>query len=348
MQELLPLATVVTIQPYDPPRRLCHVPNTQPGICPGCETSCEAVPPSGKVSAAGHDWHVDCFRCSLCREPFGSQPFVVKDDLVLHSECHKKCFSEHCAKCCKRVENGKCVNGRHFHPECFTCAKCGTAEMERFHSLYGFPYCTECFEELQDNFPTCLTCSAAVLPGADHREFFFRGRKYFVHFPNCFKCKFCPKQMTVKACCAYKDSLICKDCFDTGQKRICAECNEPVFDKCMHIENVYWHQHHFRCSTCQAELQQNTAVFAAGVLKCRDCSAEERAKCGGCGRAVTGKGVHACGVMWHGECLNCQFCSASVLAKKFANIKNKPCCVDCYQRLKSEGRIDKRGQLIEE
>lgn len=346
--DLLPFATVVNIEPYDPPRRLWHMPNAPPGVCPGCETKIDKT----KITFAGHDWHPDCFRCSLCRQPFNGLQCIVKDDLVLHEDCYKQCFCERCAKCCQLIDPQKSVQaiGRHFHPECFTCVRCGDrdATMQRFITLYGFPYCRRCFEALQDNFPKCLSCHEAIVPTLEHREFFFRGRKYFVHFPDCFKCSFCPNQLHVKTCCVYKDRLVCKDCFDNAMKRVCAECSEPIFGQGARMENIWWHPSHFVCSVCKCQLKTNTAVFNAGVLKCRTCAAEDRGKCGGCGKPVDSKGaVHACGCVWHGECLKCQMCNQSVLRKKFANIKGKPCCVECYERMKSEGRIDKRGQVIE-
>ena len=357
-KDLLPLANVVTIEPYDPPRRLWHIPNTPPGICPGCETKID----KSRLQFAGHDWHPECFRCSLCRQQFQNQQCVLKDDLVLHQECFQQCFCERCAKCCKLIDPKKSVQaiGRSFHSKCFTCIRCGDSDstLEMFLTIYGFPYCKNCFNELQDNFPKCLTCKKVILPTHEHREFFFRGKKYFVHYPDCIKCTYCPSQLHSKSCCVYEftendddnvqQQLVCKDCFDSANKKICASCNRPIFDAGARMENIFWHTEHFICSVCKQPLKPNTCVFYAGVLKCRTCSAQDRSKCAGCGQPVKEQGVHACGSLWHSTCLKCQFCNASVLSKKFSNIRNKPCCVDCFNKLKMENKIDKRGQLIVE
>ena len=344
--ELLPLANVVSIDAYDPPRRLWHMPNTPPGVCPGCETKID----KSKLNFAGHDWHPECLRCSLCRQPLQAGQCVTKDDLILHHDCYRECFCERCAKCCQLVDPQDAVQaiGRSFHSKCFTCVRCGDRDstMQMFLTLYGFPYCRKCFDELQDNFPKCLTCKKVILPTHEHREFFFRGKKYFVHFPDCFKCKFCTNQMHVKSCCVYEEQLVCKECFDSANKKICAECNKPIFEGGARMDNIFWHTEHFVCSVCKQALKPNTCVFYAGVLKCRNCAAEDRSKCAGCGNVVNDNGVHACGSLWHSACLKCQFCHISVLTKKFSNIRNKPCCVDCFNKLKQENKIDKRGQLI--
>lgn len=346
-EDLLPFANIVSIEPFDPPRRLWHMPNTPPGICPGCETKID----KSRLTFAGHDWHPECFRCSLCREPFQNPQCVPKDDLVLHQECYKQCFCERCAKCTQLIDPQQSVQaiGKFFHQKCFTCMKCGDRDstMTSFLPLYGFPYCMRCFQELQENFPKCLTCKKVILPTHEHREFFFRGKKYYVHFQECFKCSYCPVQLHVKSCCAYEDKLVCTTCLSNAFKKMCAECNKPIFEsQVAKMENIYWHPAHFVCSVCQQQLKPNTAVFNAGVLKCRTCSATDRSKCVGCGQVVSENGVHACGFLWHQNCLKCQFCDNNVLKAKFVNVQNKPCCVDCYRRLKSENKIDKRGQLL--
>jgi hypothetical protein len=114
--------------------------------------------------------------------------FIAKNDLILHPECFKTCFTDRCAKCCRFLDDGKSISavGRKFHEQCFGCARCGdsTSPIDKFVAIYGFPYCPRCFTELEPNFPKCLTCRSVIIPSAERREFFFRSKKYFVHFPD--------------------------------------------------------------------------------------------------------------------------------------------------------------------
>lgn len=343
-----PLSVVVPVESYDPPRRLWHIPNTHEGYCPGCEKKVE----SSVLQFGGHDWHPDCFRCSLCAKPFGQEGCVKKDtDLILHQKCYKQCFCERCAICTNLIKPKKVVQavGKNFHQKCFKCMKCGV-KIESFMPLYNFPYCNHCYEELLEYFPKCLACKKAISPSQESKDFFFHGRKYFVHFPDCFKCIYCnnisgPLQPSTSR--VYDNRLICKNCYDTGMKKICAYCNEPIFDQGNKIGDIQWHTNHFTCSVCNAPLKPNTAVFNAGVLKCKSCSSEDRGKCPGCGRAVVGGGKNACGALWHPECFKCRYCQTNLSnVKLFRNVGNLPCCKNCFKKLQDEGKLDHRGNLI--
>jgi hypothetical protein len=185
-----------------------------------------------------------------------------------------------------------------------------------------------------------------ILPSAERREFFFHSKKYFVHFPDCFKCKFCTNQLSIQTCCEYSAQLLCKDCYGTGFSRICATCNSPVFEQGAKIDGVWWHAEHFVCSVCSESLKPNTCVFQAGVLKCRGCAANERKKCRGCGQEVAEGAVRGCGYNWHPTCFKCQFCHVDVMRAQFCNVQGRPCCTACWQKQRSSGHINKRGMIV--
>ncbi|KAH0787008.1 LIM domain containing protein [Histomonas meleagridis] len=345
--KLFPLAHIVAVEPYDPPNRLWHVPNVHAGYCPGCETKIE----KDVLTYAGHDWHPECFKCSLCNQPFQTDSCVQKDDLILHPKCFKQCFSERCAKCTRLINPKKVVQamGKNFHAKCFTCMRCGDQNIQqtKFNALYHFPYCNHCFEELSEYFPKCLVCKKVITPSQERKEFFFQGKKHFVHFPDCFRCIYCPTNLTPAQCCVYNDRLVCKHCYETGMSRICASCNEPIFDQGNKMEDIWWHTIHFQCSVCSQPLKPNTCVFNAGILKCKSCSSEDRVRCPECGRPIMEKGKRACGFLWHPECLKCKYCMEPLGFKgaKFTNIGGKPCCRKCLKRLQEEGKIDEKGNL---
>lgn len=238
--------------------------------------------------------------------------------------------------------------GHWFHAECLVCVHCEAAvKPADLIPLYGFPYCAACYKRVEPWLPKCCVCGESINPSLEMRDFFFRGKKYFVHFPECFKCTYCPNQLNLKDCCVCDGKLLCRDCLNLGYERTCAGCNLPIFtDKCR-VENMWWHPEHFVCWRCKKKLKPNTCVFTHGVLLCRTCATTEGQKCKGCRKPLKDEGVRACGGLWHESCVKCQFCSKTLLHKKFANVQFKPSCLKCFRRLKKTKQIDKWGQLID-
>lgn len=344
-QELLPFAVPVTIQEYDPPRRLWHVPPTGPTICPGCKNKTELQ----CIQAAGHDWHAECFRCSLCSRPLNVKAFISKDDLIFHKECYLQCFNERCAKCTQIIEKDfVSLLGRKYHRECFICERCGDRNsiQNKCLSLFSMPYCSNCYDDLLKLMPTCVTCRHPVLPNDERKEFFWQGKKYVVHSPDCYKCIQCSKSNEDELHVVYNSRLYCQTCYEEGLKKICAECNQPIFEQANKMENTYWHADHFKCSVCHVQLKPNTSDFNYGILKCKSCAADDRPRCMGCGNTVMDHGISALRSIWHAQCFKCQFCGTNCIGKKFSNVSQRPCCQECYVVMRKDGRIDKKNQIV--
>lgn len=341
----LPFAVDVTIKEYLPPRRLWHIPTTSPGTCPGCGIKIEG---QTAISAAGHEWHPECFRCSLCREQLPQEGFITKNELIFHHDCYLQCYSERCAKCTEIVDpkEGCKIMNRVYHKKCLCCEKCGRKQSSegKMLSLYNMPYCQGCYEELIKLFPRCVTCQRPVLPTEESNSFFFQGQKYFYHTPDCAKCNHCSSTKS-DSLAVYKNKLYCKSCYNEASKKICAHCNEPIFGQVSKMEDVFWHSEHFQCSICHAIIQPSNCVFSFGILKCKPCATEDRPVCQGCGKPILDNPISALRAMWHPECLTCQFCDRNVNNRKFYNVSGMPCCLECFDQQKREGNIDKRGNL---
>jgi len=334
---LLPLAQVVEVKAYNPPHRLWHVPNTHEGICPGCEQKVDSQP----LQFGGHDWHPQCFKCSYCRQPI-TTGCVQKDDYILHEKCFEECFAERCAKCANLVNPKKALkeNDKVYHQECYSCINCGDndpnlKQKDHHENLFGFPYCIHCFQEVSENFPKCITCKKPITRIEDRTEFFFQGKKYYVHTGDCFKCSVCPNEIHTSECCVCQKSLVCRSCYNKGLKQICAKCNEPVLEKEEKVDGVYFHPEHFICNACHQPLKSNTAVFRNGILKCKSCAAEEGQKCPGCDRPATENVVKDNrGKLWHKACFKCTNCDKNLAAKEIKHeiVRGKPYCQECFER----------------
>jgi actin-binding LIM protein len=150
----------------------------------------------------------------------------------------------------------------------------------------------------------------------------------------------------VSDCRLLLDRLSCSDCAATGIDRMCLRCDEMVIGPGQRFENCWFHREHFACEECGNELKQNTAVLVGGTLKCRGCVAEERGKCRKCRGDVGSDKTTACGAVWHPRCFVCQVCAITCTKRRFVNIGGSPCCERCFDRLASEGRLDRRRRIL--
>jgi hypothetical protein len=342
---LLPLSHRVQIEPLKPVHKLWHIPDTGSGVCPGCGKAAGSDP----FAFGGHDWHNDCFTCSLCREPF-TDTCIPKDDFVLHQECFAECFCDRCAKCARHIPPKKAVDGgrgKLFHSQCYACTKCGDRDpLSAKQLVFGFPYCQRCYDDATKMYPKCLSCPKTLLPGDQCQEFVFQGRKYFAHTENCCKCAVCAAAVTVGSAAVYADKLLCPACFKKGIAHNCASCNNPIFKDAVEMNGVFWHTPHFACCVCKKELKLANASFTMGHLRCKTCASEDRQKCGHCRQPVEGRAIHACGAVYHPDCLVCIRCQLKLEKVVHQSLRGKPICLDCSFKLQKEGLLDKRGRAL--
>lgn len=349
-QKLLPLATELNVITVEPLSKLWHIPKVQKGYCPGCERKIEKQ----MLTFQDNDWHPECFRCSLCREPFVDNKCVPKGDLILHEQCFKKCFEDRCAVCNDFVSKNKNkmpmeALGKIYHAKCFKCTRCkANLGQGAFISYYNMPYCKSCYEEMTEFFPVCLACHHPINESnTEFKTFFFQGTKYYVHASNCYKCLYCPEDIGPEENCRVHDNhLICKNCYIKGLSKICADCNEPIFDQGSNMGSVYWHTQHFKCSVCHQALKPDSCEFRYGVLKCKGCAMEDKPKCAGCGKPIGSNAIASCGALWHPNCLVCNYCQKKLIGTSFSKVRGKPCCTNCFKKLLKEKKIDQNGEPI--
>lgn len=76
------------------------------------------------ISALGQNWHIDCFRCSVCDDQL-SHWYFEKDGLLFCRDDYLQRFGEACQQCSAFISGPAMIVGEHkFHPECFCCVAC--------------------------------------------------------------------------------------------------------------------------------------------------------------------------------------------------------------------------------
>ncbi|XP_076761334.1 LIM domain kinase 1 isoform X1 [Xylocopa sonorina] len=90
--------------------------------CAGC---LNAIDEDEFIQALNQEWHIDCFRCSVCDVGLSSWYFE-KDGLLFCKDDYWAAYGEACQGCGQIITGPVMLAGDHkFHPECFACNSCG-------------------------------------------------------------------------------------------------------------------------------------------------------------------------------------------------------------------------------
>ncbi|KAL1455239.1 hypothetical protein WDU94_009348 [Cyamophila willieti] len=141
--------------------------NLAPGArVPSCG-QCSMLIRGPFITALGKNWCPDHFTCvrPQCKRPLQDIGFVEEDSGLYCEYCFEQFLAPNCHKCSQKIK-GDCLNaiGRHYHPECFTCAYCGKLFGNNpFFLEEGLPYCENDWNDL---FTTkCFACGFPIEAG---------------------------------------------------------------------------------------------------------------------------------------------------------------------------------------
>ena len=103
----------------------------------------------------------------------------------------------------------------------------------------------------------------------------------------------------------------------------CSNCDEIIFcEECTEAEGLFWHTHHFVCTTCNCALGGQRYIMRDQKPYCTHCfEADYAVKCTGCSGMI---GLHVGqveygGQSWHADpkCFKCEFCHDPLLNRSF-------------------------------
>lgn len=174
-------------------------------VCNKCEKQIRRGP---FITALGKIWCPEHFVCvnNQCRRPLQDIGFVEEASGLYCEYCFEQYLAPVCNKCSTKIK-GDCLNaiGKHFHPECFTCAYCGKLfGNSPFFLEDALPYCENDWNEL---FTTkCFSCGFPIEAGDRWVEALNNN-----YHSQCFNCTMCKKNLEGQSFYAKGGRPFCKN-----------------------------------------------------------------------------------------------------------------------------------------
>jgi len=94
----------------------------------------------------GKTFHPDCFVCSFCSKPFGTNAFIQKYERPYCKACDLRLFGNYCKGCNSPID-GTAINAlnANWHPEHFQCSRCRTSLTKGVYvEKNSRPFCNSC------------------------------------------------------------------------------------------------------------------------------------------------------------------------------------------------------------
>ena len=128
--------------------RNCYMASVTPNhVCAKCKKGIY----NEIISAAGKEWHPECFVCGHCGKTITAE-YTTKDDVPYCSvACMSMASGRVCAGCKQIITSAYVtVLGKLYHKECFVCTACRTPfPTMSFFNVGGQPYCEVCSARAQ-------------------------------------------------------------------------------------------------------------------------------------------------------------------------------------------------------
>eukprot|EP01138_Halocafeteria_seosinensis_P004984 gb/GECG01005096.1/.p1 GENE.gb/GECG01005096.1/~~gb/GECG01005096.1/.p1 ORF type:complete len:1572 (+),score=266.02 gb/GECG01005096.1/:1-4716(+) len=281
------------------------------------------------VEALGQHWHVQCFTCAVCGNPFHDNPYFERKGKAYCKTHYLEKFGRSvcggCLKPFKRGDSAMEAAEKLWHPECFKCTHCTRLfePEEVFYEKDGLPYCDACNEAL---FVTCPTCQ---LPVEDQHDGIAALDKNW--HAECFRCTYCDSMFHDNVYYAKTDPATgdrkpyCDRCYTDLFVPKCRLCEQPVKDQGLFACGSSWHQECFVCTECEKPFENLEYFEMNGLPYCSDDYWNIFGKkCASCGEIVKGEEFNALEKTYHPQCFTCADCGEPFEELQFYVHDGKP------------------------
>ncbi|XP_075611841.1 leupaxin-like isoform X2 [Balearica regulorum gibbericeps] len=232
-----------------------------------------------------------------------------------------------CGFCCKPIA-GKVLTalGKTWHPEHFTCARCGQELGGRpFFERGGQAYCEEDYHQAFS--PRCAYCAGPI------REKVLTALDQTWH-PEHFFCAHCGKVFGDDGFHERSGKPYCHQDFLAMFAPKCQGCERPVTDNYLSALQGVWHSECFVCAECMSSFASGSFFELEGRPYCElHFHQRQGSICHGCGRPVTGRCITAAGRKYHPEHFICAYCLGQLQKGTFREHGNKMYCQACHDKL---------------
>ncbi|NWT60267.1 LPXN protein, partial [Erythrocercus mccallii] len=232
-----------------------------------------------------------------------------------------------CAACRKPIA-GKVLTalGKTWHPEHFTCARCGR-ELDKgpFFEQGGRAFCEEDYHQAFS--PRCAYCAGPI------REKVLTALEKTWH-PEHFFCAHCGKVFGDEGFLERNGKPYCHQDFLAMFAPKCQGCERPVLDNYLSALEGVWHTECFVCTECLTGFTGGSFFELEGRPYCElHFHQRQGTICHGCGRPVTGRCITAAGRRYHPEHFICTYCLGRLHKGTFHECGDKMYCQPCYDKL---------------
>ena len=235
---------------------------------------------------------------------------------------------------CRRPILSKSIeyNQQSFHPECFTCKKCGLSlsGVSFMKDKQDNPTCVTCFNKTA---PRCYKCAQLFASGISYKVL---GENMFYH-QECFVCSGpCRKPISGQYIKTKNGSYMCKQCNDINADR-CDKCGQlfsPGIEYTKLNNGICYHRECFVCSgPCRKPLTKHFFTNKSGQYVCKECHDINANRCKKCRRTfepgVSYKTVNE-NEFYHQECFLCSGpCNKPINREFFRTKAGGILCKEC-------------------
>jgi len=241
------------------------------------------------------------------------------------------CF--HCSGCFDARESKIVFNGSQYHKRCFVCAQClEELQVDLVFQNENRMYCLHDYKMLFA--PSCHGCNQFILQGR-----VVKAMEHSWH-ATCFVCSHCGECLANSSTFKkYENNPFCQKCFnkvkvDLPGVYICHKCKGAIDSQAyLKFEGEFYHPYHFKCKTCQNELDPNFRE-KDGDFFCLRCFDKMGIPiCCACKRPVEERVVYALGKAYHVEHFVCSFCNKPFLGTRYFVDKREVYCELHFQMM---------------
>ncbi|NXX24957.1 LPXN protein, partial [Nicator chloris] len=228
---------------------------------------------------------------------------------------------------CHKPIAGKVLTalGKTWHPEHFTCARCGW-ELDKgpFFEQGGWAFCEDYHQAFSPRCAYCTgpTCKKVLtaLEQTWHPEHFF--------------CAHCGKVLGAEGFLDHNGKLYCHQDFLAMFAPKCQGCERPVMDNYLSALEGVWHTECFVYMECLTGFTGGSFFELEGRPYCKlHFHQRQDTICHGCGCPVTGRCIKATGRRYNPEHFVCTYCLGQLHKGTLHECSDKLYCQPCYDKL---------------